>query len=440
MSRDAPRGAAPSGESLVVRALVALGLAGFVVGVFFAVAVGAGIALGLDGTRPGVTVVAAAVLAVAFARVRVRLAKLANRVVHGQRYTPWEAVSRLSVEMGREQAPEEVLASLAQVVRDGTGADRVVIWVRLGQALRPIESVPECPRGEPVAMSGELLPGLGADLTVPIRQGREILGAITVAGTPERRLRSIEVKLIEDLASAAWVVVRTVQLRASLQHRLDVARHQHVRLVEARARTAAAQLVERQWLERDIHDTCQQRAVVLAGKLGLVSRHASADPATALSILGEVEADLDRLADALTVITSGRGLPLLLGEGIGPALQAETADLPVRVDIHDETRCRFPPEVEEAVYSCCMEAVQNAVKHASASRVEVKLFHDAEQLAFGIRDDGIGFEPALDGSGTGLRNIQDRMTGVGGRLDVRSSAGGTTITGHVPIPARTLRS
>ena len=93
------------------------------------------------------------------------------------------------------------------------------------------------------------------------------------------------------------------------------------------------------------------------------------------------------------------------------------------------------PELEAAVYFCCLEALQNAAKHASrcsAVRVTLDL---REALRFEVRDDGPGFAPSANGAGHGLVNMRDRIEAVGGRLDVSTAPGrGTRVTGIVPAP------
>ena len=98
---------------------------------------------------------------------------------------------------------------------------------------------------------------------------------------------------------------------------------------------------------------------------------------------------------------------------------------------------RYQPEVESAVYFCCLEALQNVAKHApGAGSVGILLTDDGE-LRFEVRDDG----PGLSGDaepGTGLTNMQDRLAAVGGKLVVRSEpgGGGTWVMGRIPSPGR----
>jgi signal transduction histidine kinase len=85
------------------------------------------------------------------------------------------------------------------------------------------------------------------------------------------------------------------------------------------------------------------------------------------------------------------------------------------------------------VYFCCLEAIQNASKHAvEAEAITVSLRQD-EALRFQVRDDGAGFDAAEAAPGAGLTDMRDRMVAVGGELSVRSSEAGTVVTGSVPL-------
>ena len=96
---------------------------------------------------------------------------------------------------------------------------------------------------------------------------------------------------------------------------------------------------------------------------------------------------------------------------------------------------RYPPELERAVYFCCLEALQNAAKHAStASTVSITLVDDGA-LRFAVRDDGIGFAAAETRSGQGLTSMRDRLAAVGGELTIESAPGkGTSVLGVIPRP------
>ena len=96
---------------------------------------------------------------------------------------------------------------------------------------------------------------------------------------------------------------------------------------------------------------------------------------------------------------------------------------------------RYPEDVEVAVYFCCLEAIQNAVKHAGPdAEATIHLWQDGPRLFFEVRDSGRGFEPDAASDGAGLTNMRDRIEAVGGHLTITSSPGHhTSVRGAVPV-------
>ena len=124
--------------------------------------------------------------------------------------------------------------------------------------------------------------------------------------------------------------------------------------------------------------------------------------------------------------------------GLAAALAAEAAHSAISVRVSAEEVGVSEPEVELAVYLCCLELMQNAAKHAgSGATVAVELGLDGDKLVFSVRDDGCGFDHRATPWGAGLTGIRDRIRSVGGRLEVVAETGaGTTATGVVPWPFR----
>jgi signal transduction histidine kinase len=108
----------------------------------------------------------------------------------------------------------------------------------------------------------------------------------------------------------------------------------------------------------------------------------------------------------------------------------------VPVTVEAEEVGRFGQDTEAAVYFCCLEALQNTAKYASAPQARICLQAQGGTLRFTVSDDGTGYDASHTPMGSGLRNMADRLAALGGRLEVQSAPGqGTTITGHLPIPA-----
>jgi signal transduction histidine kinase len=102
--------------------------------------------------------------------------------------------------------------------------------------------------------------------------------------------------------------------------------------------------------------------------------------------------------------------------------------------VHAAPLRRYPAEIEAAVYFCCLEAIQNACKHAGdRARLDVRVWADDAALAFEVSDDGQGFQASRCGLGAGFVNMQDRLCALGGSLRVESAPGqGTRVAGSAP--------
>jgi signal transduction histidine kinase len=95
---------------------------------------------------------------------------------------------------------------------------------------------------------------------------------------------------------------------------------------------------------------------------------------------------------------------------------------------------RYPPEVEAAVYFCCLEALQNAAKHAPAAAVQVRVWEESGGLLFSVTDDGPGFDSAGAGRGHGFTNMADRLGAIGGTFRWQSEPGrGAQVQGSIPL-------
>jgi len=204
--------------------------------------------------------------------------------------------------------------------------------------------------------------------------------------------------------------------------------------VEAsRSRLITAADEERRRLERDLHDGAQQHLVALAVLIQL-ARTANEDRRQPLltEASGLVEtaiADIRRLAHGIYP-------PLLVSGGLAQALPAIAARAPVPVQLNLQGVGRYPTPVEAALYFCCSEALQNAAKHGGPdTTVTVTAEPDDRMLTLTISDTGRGFEPAT--MGTGLTNMNDRLSAIGGDLRIDTAPGrGTRITAVVAAPVQ----
>jgi signal transduction histidine kinase len=259
-----------------------------------------------------------------------------------------------------------------------------------------------------------------------------------VAGyTIERGLRTdfLQRRVIE--AQRAELTVHNAQLDSALQESLEGLRRQAAELQASRARIVAAADSERRRIERNLHDGAQQHLTALAIKLRLASELAGQDGGALTKSLEDLSGEVSDAARELRDLAHGIYPPLLAESGLPAALAAAASrsTLPTTVDAADLGR--YPAEVEATVYFCCLEAIQNACKHAGeGATLALRLREDAGRLTFDVVDDGKGFDAQGRGLGAGFRNMADRLGALGGSLKVESAPQrGTTVSGTIPAEA-----
>jgi signal transduction histidine kinase len=416
-------------DVVISRTLVYGSLAVFITVVYIGIAVGIGALIG-GGGRPnlGLSILATAIVAVGFQPVRERMQRVANRLVYGQRATPYEVLSQFSEQVAESYAMHEVLPRMARVLAEGTGAIRADVWLRGGGTLRAAASWPSGIADDTVVVlsNGSVSALPDADRVVEVRQQDELLGALSVQKRPGEALTPIEDKLIDDLAHQAGLVLKNVGLSADLAARLEDLRASRQRLV-------AAQDGERRRIERNLHDGAQQHLVALKVKLGLAELQALKDPDRARATLAELKRDADEALETLRDLARGIYPPLLADKGLAAAIQSQARRATVPVTVDADGIGRHPQETEAAVYFCVLEALQNVQKYAHAERVMIHLSEVNGQLRFVVDDNGCGFDTSSARLGTGLTNMQDRLEALGGRLQLDSGPGrGTVVTGMLP--------
>jgi signal transduction histidine kinase len=321
---------------------------------------------------------------------------------------------------------------MAKIIGEGVGAERAEVWLRIGDELRVSASWPEgeTERAERLPLDGGSLPSIdGADIAYPVEHRGELLGALTVTKPPAEPSTPGDAKLVGNLAAQAGLVLRNVRLTEELRARLDD-------LKAAQRRIVAAQDEERRRLERNIHDGAQQQLVALAVKARLARQLTDRDPAKAVQMLDQIEADTQTTLEDLRDLARGIYPPLLADRGLVAALEAQSRKALVSVIVEADDVGRFPADVEATVYFCTLEALQNVAKYAAADRTVIRLAQANGSLSFEVVDDGRGFDPDAVASGSGLQGMADRLAAVGGSLEIRSVPGrGTTVAGRVPVSA-----
>jgi hypothetical protein len=221
-------------DIVISRAVLYGSLAVFITAVYVGLVAGVGTLVG-NRRSALLSALAAAVVAVAFQPLRHRAGRLANRVVYGRRATPYEVLSDFSRRVGGAYSSEDVLPQMARIVAAGTGAEQVVIWLRVGDELHAAASSSgQSADAAAPHIDGDAMPALpGADVSVPVVHQGRLLGAISIQMSRAEPLRPAGEHLVTDLASQAGLVLANAGLIEDL-------RSSRQRLVTAQGRGAAA--------------------------------------------------------------------------------------------------------------------------------------------------------------------------------------------------------
>ena len=412
-------------DTIISRSVTFGALALFIGGVYIAIVVGVGELLGGDAGF-GLSIVASVLVAMAFQPVRRRVERWANRLVYGERATPYEVLARFS-RRSAELSDEELLKRTPQMIVDGTGAATATLWSKSGGGFRTGSAWPEDSPVRSIAVDSEFVDP-DADHSVAIVHDGELLGGLSLVKTGGETVSPAEEALLADLASGLGLALRNARLTGEL-------RRQVADLEASRERVLAASDGARRALENDLDSGPQQQLVALKVKLGptrKLAERAGADKTAAL--LTQLESEAGDAIQAVRDFAGGIYPPLLEAEGLEIAIAQQTRSAAVPIHITTDGVARYSREVEAAVYFSVLEALQNTAKYAEASAASVSLTDDGKELRFDVRDDGRGFDATTTTHGAGLSGMADRLDTVGGAVTISSSPGeGTLVVGSVPV-------
>jgi signal transduction histidine kinase len=205
-------------------------------------------------------------------------------------------------------------------------------------------------------------------------------------------------------------------------------------LRDSRARIIDAGTTARRRLERDLHDGAQQGFLSVAAQLA--AARLVRDPSQMLAIVDEAAAQLQEALGELRQLARGIHPATLTQSGLASALEGltEVSSIAVKLDLSPSVAGRrFHPSIEACAYFLVAEAVTNAVRHSGGSCVNVHIWNDAQALHVRVSDDGLG-GIAVRPAG-GLEGLRDRITALGGGLDVGVDDlnGGSAVRAWLPL-------
>ena len=389
-------------DRLVDRTLVYVTLTLLLVAVYAGVTIGLGVLVGGESTW--VVALATLVVALAFRPLRSRIQDVVDRRYRRARYEGVRLVRAFEDEVrDGARAPEEIGAVLADALQDPLA--EIFFWV---------------PETETYAdTTGERLYELPRDERARREIERDDVRTAVLLHDPTLRERR---DLLDGILAAAALSIEMARLRVEV--RLQLAEVQ-----ASRARIVEAGYEERRRLERDLHDGAQQRLVSLGVQVRRLQLNLPRDAQILSPALDQIVAEVGEAIADLRQIAAGVR-PARLDEGLAAALRdlARTSPVPVDVEASGE---RAPASVEAAAYFVACEAITNAVKHGSPSKVTVRAVHDNGTLRVTVADDGVG--GAVVRRGTGLAGLRDRVAAHGGTLEIVSPRGsGTRVEVAIP--------
>jgi signal transduction histidine kinase len=260
--------------------------------------------------------------------------------------------------------------------------------------------------------------GLCSGVGAPVMVDSRVWG-VAVAGSsrPNAFPPSAEQR-VSDFADLIAIAIANVQARAEL--------------TTSRARIVTAADDTRRRFERDLHDGAQQRLVSLGLKLRLAEESVPPEQTTLRAQISDVVTGLVGVSDELREIARGIHPAILSQGGLGPTLKTLARRCAVPVELDVAVPRRLPDYVEVAGYYVVAEALTNVAKHAQASRVDLAVKAEDDDLYLSIRDDGVGGADARKGSG--LIGLVDRVEALGGQIGITSRLGdGTSLVVRIPL-------
>ena len=413
-------------DVILSRAIVLGVLAVFVTTGYIVVVVAIGavlVAVGATGSLYWPSLLATALVAVAFQPVRRHVLRLADELVYGNRAAPYEALAALSRRLADSPSPDALPGRVAEATGRAVGAAGIL--VRLGAAENPsqLRSAAWSDTGSSDGPTRVAVPALD----LPVLDMGEQVGSIEVTMPPGRMLRPFERRLLEDVAAQAGVAFRNALLEGELAARVEQGRVRSAELAASRRRLLGVEDEARERLAAEI-----QRSVV--PHLTAVDAGLTAEPAAdrhRAGRLAELVSETECAMEALRTVCRGVFPAVLARRGLTQALFAQ---LPIThphavLEVDDTADRRLDRAAEAAGYLFCVEVAPRDQGSLIRLRVE------DERLVAAVSGD-IGWANAIDpsvGMLASWQHTRDRVAALDGTVDVRRDEFGMTVTAVMPL-------
>ena len=201
---------------------------------------------------------------------------------------------------------------------------------------------------------------------------------------------------------------------------------------------------ERNRLARDLHDSVKQKAFAASAQISTVRRLMGKDPDKAQTHVEQAERLIDNLREELTGLIKELLPPPLEDKGLVSALREFTEDWSqqneIELDLRIKNERSFPVSFEQVIFKIVQEALSNVARHSQATHVLVRLVFSGQDLKCTIKDDGKGFNLHENHSGFGLRSLQERASGLGSELNIKSALGEGTEVSFTVLSRVQIRS
>lgn len=401
-------------DLIIQRTLVYVVLSACVIGLYVLI-VGYIGALFQAPNNAVISLLATALVAIAFQPLRGLLQRTANRLLYGERDVPYQMLARLDQQLALARPAEEVLPTLVKTIATALKLPYVAIALLQRDAVPPSEE-------RTVATHGQRMLHTPIEQLPLVYQGETVGQLLFTPRTGEAQLTSADRRVLADLARHAGVIAHAVGLTADLRR--------------SRERLVVAREEERRRLRRDLHDGLGPMMASMTLTLAAAREYLGRDPATADVLLQEMAQHIQGAVSDIRRLVYGLRPPTLDDLGLLGALREQATccaqgGLQVRIEV-PEVLDSLPAAVEVAAYRIAMEALTNVVRHAHAGTCVVKIERN-DTLLITISDDGCGLPATVD-RGIGMRSMRERAEELGGTCSIEARPeGGTRVSACLPL-------